>query len=88
MAGTGSEFLHASGKALTSKTIIPSLEPVNTALIVYHDEIAALRAEGRTLKFSIDSVEGLFALGFALDQLSQNLRELRQRIKEITRKPD
>jgi len=88
LAETGAEFLRASGKALLSRTPIPSLEPNNSALVVYHAEITALRSEGRTLELSIDSVEGLFALGFALDQLSQNLRELRQRITEIAGKPE
>ena len=52
------------------------------ALAAYDSEIAALRSEGLTLALSIAGVEQLFTLGFALEQMHQNLADLERSVQE------
>ena len=48
-------------------------------------EIAALRDEGLTRALSSSDLERRFALGFALEQLHQNLGDLRRCVQEWAR---
>ena len=79
----GSEFLLGCADELSRRRAPPSLEPFDAALKVCNSEIAALRREGLTPPLSTAEVERLFALGFALDQLFQNARDLARRIEEV-----
>jgi uncharacterized membrane protein YccC len=63
------------GRALGSGPA-PDLAPFEQALAAYEAEIAAMRAEGLTRSLSGEAVERLFGLGFAIEQLHQDLKEL------------
>jgi len=57
-------------------TAPPQLKPTEAGLAAYNLEIAALRSEGLTRTLSIAGAEQLFTLGFALEQMHQNLADL------------
>ncbi len=82
VAESAAKFLEDSGIALLSGPT-PSLVNIETSLSAYEAEIAALRREGLTLSLSSDAMERLFGLGFALEQLHQDLQELQLRVKEF-----
>jgi uncharacterized membrane protein YccC len=77
-----SEFLRGSASALASAHEPPPLAATEKTLKAYEAEVAALRAEGLIRGLSTAEVEGIFALGFALDQLGRDLADLAQRIQE------
>ena len=58
------------------RVLRPISRAVENAIAGFDAEIAALRAEGLTRNLSGDAIERLFGLGFAFDQLRQDLREL------------
>jgi uncharacterized membrane protein YccC len=75
IAESAAAFAEASAAALPSGAA-PDLARVEKAIAEFDAEIAAMRAEGLTRNLSGDAVERLFGLGFAFDQLRQDLREL------------
>lgn len=75
-------YLRASGVALVARSAPPSGEAVDLALEAYGKEVAALRQEGLTRSLPGDVAERFFALGFALDQLHQNFRDLARCVSE------
>lgn len=77
-----SDFLHASAKALDTRGGPPSLDAVTAALRAYSSEVTATRNEGLTRGLSTDQVENLFAIGFGLEQMHQNLGDLRRCVRE------
>jgi uncharacterized membrane protein YccC len=83
---TAADFLKKSGFALLTPAA-PSLNRVESALDDYEAEIAALRREGAMRDFAIDAVERIFGLGFALEQLHQDLRDLERCVKEYAPAP-
>jgi hypothetical protein len=76
------EYLRGSSEALIARCLPPPLEAVDAAFDGYGGEIAALRREGLTRDLPGDAVERLFALGFALDQLHRDFKDLEQRVME------
>jgi uncharacterized membrane protein YccC len=80
-----SEYLFKSARALASRSSAPSLEAFEETLTAFNSEIASLRRQGLTLKLSIEEVEQLFALGFALEQLHRNFSDLDRCIGEWAR---
>lgn len=74
-------YLEQSGAALLARAA-PPLHAVETALADYEAEIAAFRREGLLRDLTIDAVERIFSLGFALAQLLQDLRDLERRVAE------
>ena len=54
----------------------PTAATVHEALQFYAAEIASLRSEGLTRGLAGDVMERVFALGFSLEQMRQNLRDL------------
>jgi hypothetical protein len=79
-----SVYLHACAAALLAREGQPPLDAVVAALDDYATEMAVLRREGFTRGFSADTVEHIFALGFALDQLRQNLSDLARCVAELS----
>jgi uncharacterized membrane protein YccC len=77
-----SDYLEASSAALLARREPPSLAAVDAALDAYTVEIAALRAEGLTRAFPEDVAERFFAVGFALEQLHQNFKDLERCVAE------
>jgi hypothetical protein len=70
------DCLRASGAALLAHLGPPPLDGVDAALEAYASEIDALRREGRTRSLSGEEAERIFALGFALEQMHNNFRDL------------
>jgi len=69
-------YLAASAGALRSHGPPPDAAHVKPGLDAYMAEVAAMRAEGLTRALSTGQLEQLFALGFAFDQILQDLTDL------------
>jgi len=82
VANTAADYLRRSGQALTARRDPSPLDAVKAALDGYADAFAAARRGGFTLGLPVDTAERIFALGFALDQLRQNFRDLERCIRE------
>jgi uncharacterized membrane protein YccC len=78
------EYLRASSAALQAGRPPPSLKDVEIALDAYAAEIAALRRDGLTLGLPGDEAERFFALGFALEQMRSNFKDLQRCVAEWT----
>lgn len=87
IAAAYTEYFRASGAALLARRAPPSLDAVDAALGAYAADIAALRREGLTRGLAGDAAERLFAIGFALEQMHQNARDLRRCVAEWTELP-
>ena len=70
------DYLRASGSALRAARHPPSLDAVESALSAFAAEVAALRRDGLTRSLPGDEAERFFALGFALEQMHGNLKDL------------
>ncbi len=80
-------YLRAAAEALRSGVGAPAMLPVRTALQLYAGEVAALRREGLTRGLPVDVAERFFALGFVLEQMRQNLRDLERCVSEWAETP-
>jgi uncharacterized membrane protein YccC len=76
------DYLRGSGAALRAHRGPPSLSAVDAALDAYTAEIAALRREGLTRSLTGDEAEYFFALGFALEQMHSNCKDLERCVTE------
>ena len=81
------DYLSASGAALLARRPPPSLDAVETALAARSAAIAALREDGLTRELSSDAAERLFAIGFALEQMHQNFKDLARCVSEWAERP-
>jgi uncharacterized membrane protein YccC len=70
------EHLRTMAAALRSGSRPPAISPVQAALEAYATEVAAVRSDGLTRGLPGDITECFFALGFSLEQMHQNLRDL------------
>jgi hypothetical protein len=84
-AKTAVDYLRGSSAALIARRNPQPLDAVDVAFDGYEAEIAALRGEGLTRDLPVDALERLFALGFAIEQLRHDLRELEQCVSEYAR---
>src|SRR4051812_18249745 len=75
-------YLRAAAGALRSGAGAPAIWPVRAALQTYAAEVAAMRAEGLTRGLPGEVAERFFALGFVLEQMRQNLRDLERCVSE------
>ncbi len=82
------DYLRASAAALRAGRGPPPLDAVEQALDAYAAEIAALRREGLTRSLSGEAAERLFALGFALEQMHQNFKDLERCVAEWAGPPN
>lgn len=78
------EYLRASAGALRTGKLPPAIWPVQTALEAYAGEVAAVRSDGLTRGIPGDVTERFFALGFSLEQMHQNLRDLERCVTDWT----
>jgi uncharacterized membrane protein YccC len=76
------DYLRASGAALLARRGPPSLNSVKSALNEYAGEIAALRRDGLTRTLPGDAAERFFAIGFALEQIYNNVADLERCVAE------
>jgi len=76
LAGAAAEYLGACASELRARRPAPALLPVATHFEAYGTEVVAIRAQGLTRALQADAAERFFALGFALEQLRQNFKDL------------
>jgi uncharacterized membrane protein YccC len=81
------EYLRASAAALSARRGPPSLDDVAEANEAYAAEVAVLRREGMTRSLSGDEVERVFAVGFAIEQMHNNLKDLGRCVSEWAETP-
>jgi hypothetical protein len=77
-------YLRAMAATLRSGNGAPAIWPVQAALQAYAAEVAAVRSEGLTRGLPGDVIERFFALGFSLEQIRQNLKDLERCVAEWT----
>jgi uncharacterized membrane protein YccC len=82
---TAADYLRGSSAALLERRNPPPLNALETDFDGFEAEIAALRREGITRDLPGDVVERFFALGFALDQMHRDFRDLEQCVREYAR---
>jgi uncharacterized membrane protein YccC len=85
VAETAAGYLRQSGEALAARRAPSPLGAAEAALDGCADAFAAIRHEGLTLGLPVDTVERIFALGFALEQLRHNFRDLERCVREAAR---
>jgi uncharacterized membrane protein YccC len=73
---TFADYLRASGAALQAGRGPPPLAAAESALAAYAAEVDTVRREGLTRGLPGDATESFFALGFALEQMHNNLKDL------------
>ncbi len=71
-----SDYLRASRAALLARRGPPSRDAAESALDAYAAEVDALRRDGLTRDLPGDAAERFFALGFALEQMHGNFKDL------------
>ena len=79
-------YRRAIAEALRSGAGAPAIWPVQMALQAYSAEVAALRGEGLTRGIASDVAERFFAIGFSLEQMRQNLKDLERCVAEWAEK--
>jgi uncharacterized membrane protein YccC len=77
-----SGYLRTIAAALRSGRGAPAIWPVQTALETYATEVAAVRSDGLTRGVPGDVTERFFALGFSLEQMRQNLKDLERCVSD------
>jgi uncharacterized membrane protein YccC len=85
---TMAAYLRAIAAALRTGVGAPAIWPVQAALQAYAAEVAALRSEGLTRGLPGDVAERFFALGFSLEQMRQNLKDLERCVAEWAEAPE
>jgi len=80
-------YLRAIAEALRTGVGAPAIWPVQAALQAYAAEVAAVRAEGLIRGQPGDVAERFFALGFSLEQMRQNLKDLERCVSEWCETP-
>jgi uncharacterized membrane protein YccC len=76
VSDTFADYLRTAAANLRAGTLPPPISPIQAALQDYSAEVAAVRSEGLTRGLSGDATERFFALGFSLQQMRQNLKDL------------
>lgn len=78
-------YLRRSGEALARRRKPPPLNADVAALDDCVEIFAEIRRDGLTVGLPIDTVERIFTLGFALDQLRQHFHELERCVTDAAR---
>ena len=76
------EYLRSIAAALRSGRGAPAIWPVQSALETYAAAVASCRGEGLTRGLAGDVIERFFALGFSLEQMRQNLKDLERCVSD------
>ena len=85
VARASADQLRRRGQALAGRREPTSLEGVEAAFDHYAEAIASIGCEGLTQGLPVDALERIFTLGFALDQMRQDFRDLERCASEIAR---
>jgi len=80
-------YLRSIAEALRTGAGAPAIWPVHVALQGYAAEVAAVRGEGLIRGLPGDVAERFFALGFSLEQMRQNLKDLERCVAEWSETP-
>jgi uncharacterized membrane protein YccC len=75
-------YLAANAHALRTRQSPPAATQVGVEIDAYTAEVAAMRDEGLTRALTTSQLEQLFALGFAFDQILQDLTDLERYVGE------
>lgn len=78
------DYLLRSSAALIMRRPAPALDAVGAALAEYAAAMAKLHSEGLTQTLPGETLEHIFTLGFALDQLHRNFRDLQRCVAEVS----
>ena len=81
------QHLHKCGKALRKGGASPALEKLDEAFDAFAAEIARLRRRGLLREHSVEEVEYVFALSFALEQWRQDLQDVARHVTEQADQP-
>jgi uncharacterized membrane protein YccC len=76
VSSTFADYLKGAARSLKTGVLPPPLLPIQVALHEYAAAVASVRGEGLTRGVPADVAERFFALGFSLEQMRQNLRDL------------
>src|ERR1700737_477447 len=80
-------YLRSVAAVLRTGAGSPAPSPIDVALQGYAAEIAVIRSEGLTRGLPGDVAERFFALGFALEQMRLNLKDLERCVAEWSETP-
>jgi uncharacterized membrane protein YccC len=80
-------YLRSAAAALRTGAGSPSPLPIDEALQRYAAEVAALRSDGLIRVLPGDAAERFFAVGFVLEQMRQNLKDLERCVAEWSETP-
>jgi uncharacterized membrane protein YccC len=83
----GATYLHESAISLLARRDAPALDSFERAMEDYSARFGLIRKEGLTRDLAADGVERIFAVGFALEQLKLNLRDLQRVVTETAHSP-
>jgi hypothetical protein len=82
LAGAAADYLGQCAGALSARRLPPSLF-VAALFAAFSAEVVAVREQGLTRALRADSAERFFfALGFALQQMRQNFKDLKRRVTD------
>ena len=81
------EHLRECGTALRTGGAHPAFEKLDAAFDAFAAEIAMLRREGQLRELSVEAVEYVFALSFALEQWRRDLQDLARRVSDHADRP-
>lgn len=76
------EYLRSIAAALRNGRGAPAIWPVQSALEAYASAVTDVRSEGLTRGLASDVVERFYALGFSLEQVRQNLKDLERCVSD------
>lgn len=85
VAKAAAAFLRAAGAAITKTADSPSMTDLDRAFDAQAAAITKLRAAGVTRTLSDEALGRIFGLAFASEQLHRDLRDLVDRIDDLTR---
>jgi uncharacterized membrane protein YccC len=80
---TVAKYFRETAEALTSSGSASSVDAAEAAIEGYAEAFTKVRSDGLTLGLSMDTVERIFALGFALEEMRAHLRDLDRSVNEI-----
>jgi uncharacterized membrane protein YccC len=81
VAATAADYLRRNGEALVAHRAPPSIGEFEAALYGCAAALAAIRREGAT----VETMEAVFTLEFALEQIRRNLHDLERCVREAAR---
>jgi uncharacterized membrane protein YccC len=81
-------YLRGCSTALLAQQGPPPIDGFERVLAAYEAEVETVRAEGLTRTLPADAAERFFAIGFALEQMHQNLLDLARVVTEWGPKGD